>query len=885
MRFKQISNKLLKKSGLFFLLFLLLSISNEIEGQITIGGELEEIDYAEPEQYEIGGVKVSGVNYLDKNVLVMVSDLNVGEKIKVPGEKISKAIKNLWDQGLFEDIRIVANKVEGKKIFLEIRLAERARLSGFSFEGVRKGEADKLRDKLELVNGDVVTDNLRVSARKTIKEYFRDKGYMNVDVEMQKRVDTSRRNYVKLRFDIDKNKRIKIKDINIHGNEELPDVSAVSAFKNTKEKVRFRPLNSIDKLVASTVKGVFTFDFASIADSVRQIVADDYRLGIFKKSKFIREDFEEDKQKLVDKYNSLGYRDFKILADSVSHNEDNTIDLNLYVDEGDKYYFRNIEWTGNTVYSSEQLNQVLGIEKGDVFNQEILNTKLNYDPNGTDVSSLYLDNGYLFFNVTPVEVNVENDSIDMELRVFEGEQATIDEVSISGNTRTNDHVVLRELRTKPGQLFSRNDIIRSTRELSQLKYFNSETIKPVPKPNPKKGTVDIEYQVEETSSDQIELSGGWGYGRLIGTLGLTFNNFSTSRFFDKEAWRPIPTGDGQKLRLKVQSYGKGYLSYSASFTEPWVGGSKPNSLTLSYNHSLFGDAFTSSGSSYSFQIDGVTVALGKRLNWPDDFFTLRQSLKFERYKLKNYTQIFSFGNGNGNYNTISYNIKFGRNSIDAPIFPRNGSDVSLSLELTPPYSAFKDKDYSSMSPQNKFEWLEYHKWKFKGKWFKKLVGDLVISFQSQYGFLGHYNQDIGTVPFDRYYLGGDGLTGYRNYDGREIISMRGYSNYSLTPNYYMNDNLGGAVYNKNSIELRYPISLKPSSTIYVLGFMEAGNSWLNFDKFKPFRLYRSAGVGLRVFLPMFGMLGIDWGYGFDQVPGMPDANKGQFHFTIGQNLN
>jgi len=884
MMFKQAAEKLKKQSGLL-ILFTFIMIAGSVSGQITIGGDLEEIDYAEPAKYEIGGIKVTGINYLDKNVLIMVSGLNVGETVNVPGEKISKAIEKLWDQGLFEDIRIVADKVEGDKIFLEIQLRERARLSGFSFKGVRKGEADKLREKLELVNGDVVTDNLRVSAKNTIKEYFKDKGYLNTEVDITKRIDTARRNQVKLRFDIDKNKRIKIKDINFFGNEKLSDTKAESAFKNTKEKVRFRPLNSVDKLVASIFKGVFTLDFNSITDSVRTVLAEDYRLGIFKRSKFIPEKFEEDKQKLINKYNSLGYRDFKILEDSIVYNNDNTIDLNLYVDEGDKYYFRNIEWVGNTVYSSQQLNRVLGIRKGDVFNQQILDTKLNYDPNGMDVSSLYLDNGYLFFNVTPVEVNVENDSIDMEFRIYEGEQATIDEVSVSGNTRTNDHVVLRELRTRPGQLFSRNDIIRSTRELSQLKYFNAETINPVPQPNPQEGTVDIEYQVEETSSDQIELSGGWGYGRLIGTLGLSFNNFSTSRIFDKEAWRPIPTGDGQKLNLKVQSYGKGYLSYSASFTEPWLGGSKPNSLTVSYYHSLFGNAFTSSASDYSFQIDGFSIALGKRLKWPDDFFTLRQSINLERYKLNNYTQIFSFGNGNGRYNTISYNVKFGRNSIDAPIFPRNGSDVSLSLEVTPPYSMFNDKDYSSMSAQNRFEWMEFHKWKFNGKWYKKLIGDLVVSFRSQYGFLGTYNQDIGVIPFDRFFLGGDGLSGYRNFDGREIIAMRGYSNYSLTPEYYKDNNLGGTIYNKSSLELRYPLSLKPTATIYVLGFLEAGNAWLNFDQFKPFDLYRSAGFGVRVFLPMFGMLGIDWGYGFDEVPGMDDANGGQFHFSIGQSLN
>jgi len=854
-------------------------------GQISLGGDMEEIDYAEPKEYEVGGITVSGVQYLDKNVLVMLSGISVGETIMVPGDKISKAIEKLWEQGLFENVRIVASKIEAGKIFLDIQLQERPRLSKFSFEGVKKGEADKLRDKLNLVRGDVVTDNLRVSAKTTIKDYFKDKGYLNAEVDIQQNIDTTRANNVALRFKIDKNKRIKINNIRVIGNENLTDNQVKSAFKNIKEKARFRPLNSMDKLIASAVKGLVKLDLLSVVDSARNILADDYRLSVFKRSKYLPDEFEEDKQALIEKYNTKGFRDFIIQDQEIVYNDDNTIDLKLYVTEGDKYYFRKIDWVGNTVYKSEQLDRVLGIQRGDVFNKEILDTKLNYDPNGMDVSSLYLDNGYLFFNVTPVETKVEQDSIDLELRIFEGEQARISEVSVAGNTRTNDHVVLRELRTKPGELFSRNDIIRSTRELSQLQYFNAESINPVPKPDPQNNEVDIEYQVEETSSDQIELSGGWGYGRLIGTLGLSFNNFSTRNIFNKEAWRPVPTGDGQKLSLRLQSYGKGYLSYSASFTEPWLGGSKPNSLTLSYYHSIYGNAFTASASDYSFTINGFTLALGKRLKWPDDFFTLRQSINLQRYKLDNYNRIFSFGDGDGNYNTISYKIDFGRNSIDAPIYPRQGSNVSLSLEVTPPYSLFDDKDYKTLSEKEKFKMMEFHKWKFKGAWYKKLAGDLVISFRSQYGFLGAYNQDIGAIPFDRYFLGGDGLTGYSNFDGREIISMRGYSNYSLTPEYYKDQNLGGTIYNKNTIELRYPLSLNPSATIYALGFLEAGNSWLNFKQFQPYNLYRSAGVGLRVFLPMFGLLGIDYGYGFDDVPGMEDANKGQFHFSIGQSLD
>lgn len=870
--------------SVFFMLFIFISQSSL--AQEPVSHELMKLDYESPEKYEIGGITVTGVQYLDKNVLVMLSGLQVGDVIQVPGDRVSDAIEKLWQQGLFEDIRIQATKIEAGKIFLEILLTERPRLSKYSFKGVSKGEAEKLQEKLELVKGDVVTENLRITAKTSIKAYFHEKGFLNTEVDVIQRIDTSRNNYVTLQFDIDKKKKIKIQDIHIHGNHNLSDARIKKYLKNTKEKANVKPINSLEKLMVKTISSLANLDFKGLPDSIINVVDENLRFRIFKSSKYIKEDFEEDKTTLVDKYNTLGYRDFSIAkTEIVKNDDDRTIDIHLYVNEGDKYYFRNIDWIGNTVYTEEQLGAVLGIQKGDVFNQEILDTKLNYDPAGMDVSSLYLDNGYLFFNVNPVEVNVENDSIDMEMRIYEGEQATISEVTVSGNTRTNDHVILRELRTKPGQLFSRNDIIRSTRELSQLNYFNAETINPVPKPDPQNGTVDIEYQVEETSSDQIELSGGWGYGRVIGTLGLTFNNFSTRNMFNKNAWRPIPSGDGQKLSLRVQSYGKGYLSYSASFTEPWLGGKKPNSLTVSYYHSLYGDSYTNNTSNYSFRIDGFSIGLGKRLKWPDDFFVLRQSINLQQYRLKNYTQVFSFGDGNGNYKTISYNISFGRNSVDAPIYPRSGSDVSLSLELTPPYSAFNNKDYKSMDEQHRFEWMEFHKWKFKGAWYKKLAGNLVASFRTQYGFLGYYNADIGIIPFNRYFLGGDGLTGYSNFDGREIIAMRGYSNYSLTPDYYLNTNEGGSIYNKNTLELRYPLSLNPSATIYALTFLEAGNSWNGFDSFEPFKLYRSAGVGLRVFLPMFGLLGIDWGYGFDNVPGLPDANKGQFHFSIGQSLD
>ena len=529
---------------------------------------------------------------------------------------------------------------------------------------------------------------------------------------------------------------------------------------------------------------------------------------------------------------------------------------------------------------------MLKIRRGDVYNQSELDANLNYNPNEIDISTLYLDDGYLFFSVTPVEVRVENDTIDMEMRIREGKQATINKVIVKGNTRTNDHVVMRELRTRPGQMFSRSDIIRTTRELAQLRYFDPEKIVPTPIPNPGDGTVDIEYKVEETSSDQIELSGGWGYGRVVGTLGLSFNNFSARKIFQGSAWRPIPSGDGQKLSLRMQSYGKGYLSYSASFTEPWLGGKKPNSFSVSYYHSLYSNGLARSSENYqSFKIDGFMLMLGKRLTWPDDYFTLMQRISIQTYRLNNYGSIFAFGNGNGKYNNYSYGITFARNSIDSPIFQRSGSEVSLSLDVTPPYSLFSNKDYASMADQDKFKWIEYHKWKINFSIYRQIIGNLVLSARTKYGFLGSYNNDIGITPFDRFYLGGDGLSGYNNLDGREIIGMRGYSNESLTPDYYKNKNVGGTIYNKSTLELRYPLSLNPSATIYVMTFLEAGNAWKDFSSFNPFALKRSAGVGVRVFLPMFGLLGLDWGYGFDDIPGLPSANKGQFHFSINQSID
>ncbi|MBK6967452.1 MAG: BamA/TamA family outer membrane protein [Bacteroidales bacterium] len=868
------------------IVFLLLFLSYATQAQIRLGDDLSEIDYSSPKEYTIGGVTISGVQFLDHNVLIMLSGLQVADRIEVPGDKIRKAIEKLWAQGLFEDVRISATSITDELIFLNIYLQERPRLSKFSFKGIRKSEADDLREKIKLVKGDVVTDNVVIRTSNIIKKHYNGKGYLNAIVDIEQKRDSSKSNDVSLTINIDKGSKVRIDQIRFIGNNQLSASQLKGAMKKTKDKAVFEPFEMIDSLVLGLPRKLLSFKSDTIVDFIAGVAQEKLKFRIFKTSKFIPEDYQEDLASLIAKYNEEGFRDAVIVSDSVYKVKPRIISIDIKVEEGRRYYFGDIKWVGNTKYSAFQLNEVLKIKKGDVYNQSELDANLNYNPNEIDISTLYLDDGYLFFQVVPVEVRVENDTIDIEMRIREGKQATINKIILKGNTRTNDHVVMRELRTRPGQLFSRSDIIRTTRELAQLRYFDPEKIVPNPIPNANDGTVDIEYNVEETSSDQIELSGGWGYGRVVGTLGLSFNNFSARNIFKGTAWRPIPSGDGQKLSLRLQSYGKGYISYSASFTEPWLGGKKPNSFSVSYYHSLYSNGVSKALESYqAFKIDALSFSLGKRLTWPDDYFTLAMRISFQNYNLDNYGNIFAFGNGNGKYRNYSYGVTLARNSVDSPIFPRSGSEVSVSLDVTPPYSSFSHQDYSSLTDQEKYKWIEYHKWKFSATLYRQIVGNLVLTARVRYGFLGQFNDEIGVTPFDRYYLGGDGLSGANNLDGREIIGMRGYSNESLTPDYYKNKNVGGTIFNKNTIELRYPLSLNPSATIYVTTFMEAGKAWDDFSSFNPFSLYRAAGVGVRVFLPMFGLLGLDWGYGFDDVPGIPSANKGQFHFSINQSID
>ncbi len=824
-----------------FLLFLLiLASSTSLKAQIQVGNDSLSIDYGNPQSYEIGGVVIVGTKFLDEAVLINISGLSVGDTIDVPGDKISKAIENLWKQGLFTDVKIIASRVFGKRIFFEIRLLERPRLSTFNFKGVSKSEADKIREKINL--GDkVVTDNLLSTTKNTVRNFYVEKGYMNAEVTIVNVRDTLFVNREKLTIIVDKKSRVKVEKIEFSGNTFFSDNKLKRAMKDTKEKKWWK---------------------------------------IFTSSKFLDEKYQEDKIKIVAAYADKGYRDAHIAFDSVYQSSPARVNIVVKVEEGHQYFFRNISWLGNTKHTSQELSTILGIKKGDIYDQSVLDQRLFMSQNGRDVSSLYMDDGYLFFSVTPVEVNVENDSIDFEMRIYEGKQARINKVTVSGNVKTNDRVIMREIRTLPGQLFSRADIIRTQRELAQLGYFDQEKLGVNPVPNPANGTVDIEYTVEEKPSDQLELSGGYGANQLVGTLGLSFNNFSAGNIFKKGAWRPLPSGGGQKLSLRAQTNGKYYQSYSASFTEPWLGGKKPNSFSVSIFHSIQTSGSSSSESSQQqIKISGISVGLGKRLKKPDDYFSIFHEVSYQYYTLQNYGGTFLFSNGVSN--NLSFQESISRNSIDAPIYPRTGSQLSLTLQLTPPYSLFNNVNYSTASDAVKYKFIEYHKWKFSSSWFTKLAGNLVLNTKIQYGFLGLYNRSLGASPFERFYLGGDGLSGF-SLDGREIIALRGYENNSVTPQNSSGSQIGGTIFDKYTLELRYPVSLNPSATIYFLCFAEAGNSWLKFKEFNPFSSKRSIGSGIRIFLPVFGILGLDYGYGFDPILNYSDANKGHFHFSIGQ---
>lgn len=884
----KLMTKILRKSSFLFIIGILslILMGNEAFAQIKIGDDLSDIDYSRPKDMEIAAITVEGTKFVDPNVLTMLAGLRVGQVIKVPGDDIAGAIRKIWEQGMFEDVAVNATNIVGDKIFLQIIVKERARVSKFSFNGVKKTEADEIRNKINLSRGDIATNHLETKTRRIIEDYFADKGYYNAEVTIRQEPDTTREDYVDLIIDIDKGHKVKIGKINLIGNENLSDLQLLSAMKDTKEKGRFNPFDPLGPLVVNTVADVLTLKPLKAITGVEEYFYENYRPRIFKSSKFLESTYKDDKQHLIEKYNAKGYRDAIIVRDSVYPIDDRNLGIDIVIDEGSKYHYRSINWTGNTKYTAETLNEVLGIKPGDVYNKELLDANLTYSETTLDVSSLYMDDGYLFFRADPVEVQVDNDSIDLEIRLREGEQARISNVSLKGNTKTNDFVVIREMYTRPGQLFSRSDVTRTVRELATLNFFNQESIIPDVKPNYNDNTVDIEWQVEEASSDQVSFSAGWSLNMLMLQAGLSFNNFSMRNLFKKDAWRPIPGGDGQKLSLQVQTWGTRSIYYSASFTEPWLGGKKPNSLTTSVYQSYYSNGYTKeSGLLGYFRITGLSVGLGQRLTWPDDYFTLYQGISVLQYRLSNYANILNFGSGNGKFNMISYNLSFGRSSVSQPIYPRSGSEVSLSLEITPPVSLFTNKDYSSLSEDERYKWIEMHKWKFKAAWYSELYEKLVLMTRVRFGYLGYYNSEIGPTPFHRFYLGGDGMSVGSMFDSREIIGMRGYKNEALTPGYYNSTSEGGNIFAKYTAELRYPLSLNPSATIYAMGFVEAGNCWLGFENFNPFKVYRSAGVGVRIYLPMFGLLGLDWGYGFDSVPGASDAAGSQFHFSIGGSID
>ena len=795
------------------------------------------IDYSRPRDYVISEVTISGLEYLDADVVRSMSGLIPGRRITVPGDDITDAIQKLWDHGLFSDVKITATRMQGTEIDLDIMLREPPRLSALNIQGLRRSELRDIEEKLRLRSGRQVTENVISNSKDIIRRHFVEKGFFNTSVDIRIEDDPRTPNTVFMNIDVDKNERVRISEVYFEGNRHFTDRRLQRVMKNTRER------------------------------SLR---------NIFKSSKYVGADFREDKESLIRFYNEHGFRDAVIVSDTLYHTDDDRINIAITLDEGNPYYFRDITWIGNTKYPDEYLAAVLNIQRGDIYDPTRLQNRLRNDEDA--VSSIYLDDGYLFFSVNEVEVGVDNDSIDLEMRIREGDQARINMILITGNTKTNERVIRRELRTKPGQLFSKSALMRSHRELASLGHFDPERIGINPLPNPAEGTVDIEYVVEERANDQLEISGGWGAGMLIGTLGVRFSNFSTRNIFNREAWRPLPSGDGQTLSIRAQSNGSYYQAYNLTFVEPYLGGTRPNSLSFSLFHTIQTNRYNRNVQDWSsINISGASLGMGRRLNWPDDFFTLYNEVSYQHYNLNDWFGQFMFQDGQSN--NLSLRTSFGRNSVDQPIYPRRGNSFNLTLQVTPPYSLLSGRDFSDMPATEKYRWIEYHKWTFKSNWYTSLAGNLVLSTAAQFGILGHFNSDIGPSPFESFDLGGDGMSGYNLY-GRETIGLRGYENGSLTP--IRNGNKAGNIYNKFTMELRYPVSTNPNAFIYPLVFVEAGNAWSGFDEFNPFAVKRSAGIGLRAFLPMFGLLGIDWAYGFDDIPGRPGANRGQFHFVLGQ---
>lgn len=852
-------------------------------------GEVPVISYSlSPKQYKIEDIKVTGVKNYDDFVLIGFSGLSVGDMITVPGEEITAAVNRFWKHGLFSDVKILASKIQDDKVWLEIRLKQRPRISEVNYNGIKKGEREDLEAKLNLKKGFQITPNLIDRAKIVIQKFFDGKGFKNVDVQIVQKDDVSKEGEVIVDINIDKNEKTKINQIIFTGNSMLRDADLKKAMKKTNEKFAWKRWKTSIKEMFST-------------------------------KKFVTEEYEKDKKNIIDKYNELGYRDAVLLADSVINHDEKTVDVYLSISEGQKYYLKDINFVGNTQYPTDQLMAILGMKPGEVYNQKKLNERLTTDDDA--VSNIYYNNGYLFFGADPVEVEVENDSIALEIRIQEGPQATINRIIINGNDRLYEDIVRRELRTKPGMLFSREDLIRSVRELAQMGHFDPENMNPNPVPDAENGTVDIQYNLVSKANDQVEFSAGWGQTGVIGKLSLKFTNFSMKNFLNPSTYKGIiPQGEGQTLTLSGQTNGRYYQAYSVSFMDPWFGGKRPNTLSVSayfsmqtdissnylssssygmygnsmYGNSMYGNSMYGNsmyGGNYELAYDpdksikmlGLSVGYGKRLNWPDDYFQFMLTLNYQLYMMKDWAYFLV---QNGNSHNVNMELMLQRNSVDNPLYTRRGSQFSVSVSATPPYSLWDGKDYASMADndEGKFNFIEYHKWKFKAKIFSPLAPltvkrTPVLMSRIEYGFLGHYNKNKRS-PFETFYMGGDGMSGYSSTYATETIGLRGYENGSIAGNNGYNSY--GYAYSRLAMELRYPFLLEPTSTIYGLAFVEAGNAWQNLKDFSPFDLKRSAGVGVRIFLPMIGMMGIDWAYGFDKVNGQRNAGGSNFHFIIGQ---
>jgi outer membrane protein insertion porin family len=811
------------------------------------------IDYETPQTYEIGPISINGADNFDHQAIKLIAGLKQGSKIVIPGEEITKAIRNLWDEGLFSDVKIKLEKTVGEIAYISINLQPRPKLSRFKFEGAKKKDADNIREEINLFSGKNITENLIFNTRAKVIGYYREKGFYNVQVDIQRVNDSLMNNSEIFIIQIDRGEAVRIAEINIYGAESIKEGKLRRKMKDTKQKAFWR---------------------------------------FFKRSKFTESAFSRDKQLMLQEFKEVGLRDAEIVSDTVYRRDNKNLIIDINIEEGEEYYFGSITWVGNAKYTSGYLDTILGIKYGDLYNKTLLDTRLFQSMDGRDITSLYMDKGHLFFQATPVEVNVENHHIDYEIRLIEGKEARVKDIIIKGNFKTNDYVIRREIRTKPGDLFNRNDIIRTQRELAQLGYFDEQAFEINPLPNPADGTVDIEYVVTEKSSDQIELSGGYGAGRVIGTLGLTFNNFSIQNMFNKEAWQPLPTGDGQTLSIRAQTNGSQYQSYNLAFTEPWLGGKKPNAFSVWMNHSKYGYGTDKTSENYTnVSITGLGVGLQRRKKIPDDYFSAYYELSYSYYDVTNYAE-FAFKDGYSNDIALKYILA--RNSVDAPIYPRSGSRLSFTAKATLPYSQFDGiSDYSTISTQERIKFTEYYKLKFTGEWYLPLTPDkkLILMPKIGFGFLGGYSKAKGLSPFERFYLGGNALTGVGRMDGREIISLRGYEDSEIS------SRTGDPLISRFTLELRYPISLNPSATFFVLAFAEAGNTYTGFDTFNPFNVKRSLGGGVRIFLPMFGMLGFDYGWGFDtldphskgsgvgnDLTRMGGKPIGAFQFIIGANL-